>query len=182
MPPRSSRQKPSPKDTSGSAVAQGDEEAKLAEKQTIGEASEILRPLLRDPQQAPQLVQRVVSIVQSHSGPLPPPQMLGGYEEILPGAAATIFNMAVREQSHRHHKELAEIALPYVGMVCGFLVLICCIGGCIYLSMHGHENGGAALVAVPAVAGAGWLIRSRILPSASMRSAQQLVARGKRKR
>lgn len=36
------------------------------------------------------------------SGPLPPPQVLQGYEDTLPGAAERILHMAEQEQKHRH--------------------------------------------------------------------------------
>jgi len=46
---------------------------------------------------------QVVKISQGiFSGPLPPPQVLQGYEDILPGAAERILQMAEQEQSHRH--------------------------------------------------------------------------------
>lgn len=35
------------------------------------------------------------------SGPLPPPQILGQYDEVLPGAAERILRMAEKQQDHR---------------------------------------------------------------------------------
>lgn len=40
--------------------------------------------------------------VEHHSGPLPPPRMLAGYEETLPGAAERIMAMAERDLAHMH--------------------------------------------------------------------------------
>lgn len=37
----------------------------------------------------------------SHSGPLPHPEILKGYENILPGAAERVFAMAESQQKHR---------------------------------------------------------------------------------
>ena len=39
------------------------------------------------------------------SGPIPPPSVLRGYEEVCPGAAQDIINMAKKEQDHRHDRE-----------------------------------------------------------------------------
>jgi len=36
------------------------------------------------------------------SGPIPPPEILAGYKEILPDAPERILTMAEKEQSHRH--------------------------------------------------------------------------------
>ena len=36
------------------------------------------------------------------SGPIPPPQVLKQYEEIIPGAGERILAMAEKEQDHRH--------------------------------------------------------------------------------
>lgn len=37
----------------------------------------------------------------SFKGPMPPPEMLKGYEEILPGASERILRMAEKQQEHR---------------------------------------------------------------------------------
>ncbi len=42
------------------------------------------------------------------SGPLPPPEMLAQYEEILPGAAERLFKMVERQEEHRQALERAE--------------------------------------------------------------------------
>lgn len=181
MPPRSSRRKSPIKAEQSAAVIDTVEDSKLEQEITIGEASDILRPQLRDPQQAPQLVQRVVSIVQSHSGPLPPPQMLGGYDAVVPGSAKMIVDMAASEHVHRHRKEWAEIIFPYVGMVLGAAILIFCVWGSIYLAMAGHDKVAAALVALPVIGAVGFIIKSRI-PSSSQDQPQQKAAARPRKR
>ncbi|MBI6188652.1 DUF2335 domain-containing protein [Providencia rettgeri] len=59
---------------------------------------------------------RVMAIVQkkeSFRGPLPPPDFLQRYEEILPGGAERIFCLTEKEQSFRHdtHKTALEGAI-----------------------------------------------------------------------
>ena len=42
------------------------------------------------------------------SGPLPPPEMLDQYEQILPGAAERLFTMVERQEEHRQALEREE--------------------------------------------------------------------------
>jgi uncharacterized membrane protein len=41
-----------------------------------------------------------------HQGPLPPPEMLGDYEAVLPGLAKTIVEMALKQSDHRRALEV----------------------------------------------------------------------------
>lgn len=43
----------------------------------------------------------VIHAQMEFSGPLPPPQILGQYDEVLPGAAERILRMAEKQQDHR---------------------------------------------------------------------------------
>lgn len=64
-----------------------------------------LRPVLEMiPEPHRQRAEAVVHEVSMavFQGPMPPPTMLRGYEEITPGAADRIIAMAEREQAHRH--------------------------------------------------------------------------------
>lgn len=45
---------------------------------------------------------KIERLLLAYSGPLPPPHMLERYEQVLPGAAERIFDMAESEQKHRH--------------------------------------------------------------------------------
>jgi len=44
-------------------------------------------------------------VQQSHEGPLPHPELLKGYNAIVPDGAERIFKMAEVEQQHRHAAE-----------------------------------------------------------------------------
>jgi uncharacterized membrane protein len=46
---------------------------------------------------------------QRFEGPIPPPAVLQGYEQILPGAAERILRMAEQQAAHRHSLELKSI-------------------------------------------------------------------------
>jgi uncharacterized membrane protein len=45
-------------------------------------------------------------ILRKYRGPLPPPESLKEYNEILPDAAERIFSMAEKEQEHHHTTEI----------------------------------------------------------------------------
>ncbi|EHI56450.1 hypothetical protein HMPREF9333_00312 [Johnsonella ignava ATCC 51276] len=55
------------------------------------------------------------------SGPLPPPSILQGYEDVLPGSADRILKMAEKEQSNRHdliNKQVnSEIRDSFIGII-----------------------------------------------------------------
>lgn len=55
--------------------------------------------------QNPVAVQASQTTVQTYQGPVPHPETLRGYEEILPGAAERILSMAETEASRRHENE-----------------------------------------------------------------------------
>src|SRR5690606_8868451 len=76
-----------------------------------------------------QVAVRIVSYVKSqfHSGPLPPADTYARYEEIYPGAAKEIMDMAVRAQLHAHDIERkivsGEISYRWIGIVVAALIV-----------------------------------------------------------
>lgn len=90
-------------------------------------------------------------------GPLPPPQMLKEYEEVLPGSANRIIERAEKEQSHRHsiseanvdleHKALKFAAIrTFIGQGCAFILSLVAIGGGACLIANGENAGGIASI------------------------------------
>lgn len=81
------------------------------------------------------------------SGPLPPPDLLQKYNEIVPGLADRIVQMAERQESHRHDLEgravQADIRRGYFGMSSGLVVALVglAIGG--YLLSLGQKVEGS---------------------------------------
>jgi len=61
-------------------------------------------------------------------GPIPPPEILAGYDKALPGAADRILAMAETQQKHRHGMESkvldSHIARSQQGLWCGLIVAI----------------------------------------------------------
>jgi uncharacterized membrane protein len=92
--------------------------------------------------------------VTTHSGPLPAPEILSGYELILPGAAERILRMAEKQQESRNTLELRQLEADiehrndmvqvqrnvhrgafisdYVGQTMGFIVALASLAGAAY--------------------------------------------------
>lgn len=83
------------------------------------------------------------------SGPLPPPQILKGYNEIIPGAAERIMCMAERQAQHRQGIERdslnAEIRDGRRGQLFGFILAMTAVLGAIYCFSMGYTTGGSVI-------------------------------------
>lgn len=68
---------------------------------------------------------------ESFAGPIPPPQVLQGYETILPGSADRIIKMAENQQQHRINIEdkavSGQVGNTRRGQVFAFIVFILCV-------------------------------------------------------
>jgi hypothetical protein len=65
------------------------------------------RPQVRPAQQpTPQPQTRVSVVSQKFEGPIPPPDVLQRYDELMPGAASIIIEMAQKQAGHRQLLEL----------------------------------------------------------------------------
>lgn len=83
----------------------------------------------------------VIQVQQTQiSGPIPAPEIIAGYERILPGSADRIIKMAEKEQEHRHGMERTNTkmtaAIIILGQFLGFTIGISGIVGGIYLVLH----------------------------------------------
>ncbi len=86
---------------------------------------------------------------QQFSGPLPHPEHLRQYEEILPGAAERILNGFERQSTHRQDLELrvvqANIQAQTRGAWLGFVVALTFLAGSAWLIANGYTLGGSIL-------------------------------------
>lgn len=120
-----------------------------------------VRPFLQ-PDKVQEATQHIGQMVVSelyqefHQGPLPTPRLLNGYEEVLPGSAERIVQMAEREQEHRHGQEGrivgGEIGLKFIGQGFAFASLILMIGLLAYM-VYAGAAGQAATLGVVMVTG-----------------------------
>lgn len=103
-------------------------------------------------------------VATSFNGPLPPPSILQGYEDIQPGFAERIVHMAESESAHRHELERRaldadidatkkEFLERRIGQILAFLIVIIMAGIATYLAVIGREItasvfGGPAIAAI----------------------------------
>lgn len=91
-------------------------------------------------------------------GPVPPPEVLAKYDEVVPGAADRIFAMAERQAVHRQDLERkvisSNITGERLGTVLGFILAMTALVGGFYLIATGHGSVGIASIisslAIPA--------------------------------
>ena len=134
-----------------------------AEADYVGKAADILRPLLKNPSEAPKAAAAIVASVEMFSGPLPHPEHLERYETLAPGIARDIFDMTAKEQMHRHAMQRLEMRYPYFGWFSGTVGFLACIGAAVYLAILGNRDALAAgVLGVPVVGVVGWFINARI--------------------
>ena len=100
--------------------------------------------------QSPETTNKILAQETSFSGPIPPPAILQGYNQITPGLAERIVSMAEKEASHRHeieHKELtADISdqnkifsEARLGQICGLIIGLAAIIAGAYTATNGAQ-------------------------------------------
>ena len=112
---------------------------------------------------------RAMMVGASWTGPLPPPQALQRYDEILPGGADRIFKMAEDRHQHQIDQEKAAISLEKdalssagesiaaensrskLGLVFAFIIALAGIGTGAWLTAVGKAGFGMAFVFGPLV-------------------------------
>lgn len=91
----------------------------------------------------------LLSTKAEFSGPLPPPEILQGYERILPGSADRIISMAERQSEHRQalERKVVEggIDQSRLGLVCAFAVAIFGLGIGLFTALKGQPFFGGAV-------------------------------------
>ena len=117
-------------------------------------------PLAKQEDQTIELTASSVLQSSTFSGPLPPPEALTQYENVLPGAAERIFQMAERELRHRQSIEgtivNGDSRRAYLGIALGTLVALCALGAAAYAISQGEAwvGGGIAVVDIGSIVGA----------------------------
>lgn len=81
--------------------------------------------------------------------------MLYDYEQVIPGLASEIVEMAKREQIQRHRIEFLETEEPYKiakrGQVFALVVVVLVLGFALTLALIGHPRIGGAIAALDLV-------------------------------
>lgn len=101
-----------------------------------------------------------ISITSSHSGPIPSPEKLEKYDDVLPGAADRIIKMAEKQQLHRFSLEESSIRRQFnqsgTGQWLAALIALAFLAGSIYLGINDHDwlagvLGGATIISLVTV-------------------------------
>jgi len=136
-----------------------DEHSQVTDLQAvIGEVAEgsLESPLSAAEQR--QIVRLVHSSI-SHSGPLPSPERLAAYEQVLPGSAKRIFLMAETQSAHRQEMEkaviLGNVSAQSRGVWLAFTLAITgmLLGFCLELRGHRLTGFGFFLSSLAALVG-----------------------------
>ena len=101
---------------------------------------------------------------------LPPPDILKQYEEIVPGIAKTMVNIAENQSKTRLHLEIRKVngnlVKSFTGLILGFLMGIFGLWGGFYLTFKGYNVLGIILSSITLVT----LVMSFIYGSQSKRN------------
>lgn len=125
-------------------------------KQEISKESE---PELANSEQVKRVIAEVIS---EFSGPIPPPNIIAGYEEVVPGAADRIIQMAEKQAAHRQSIEQMEAKVEardsLLGILFAFILGIGSIVACIVVVLTVRENAGAIAGSLLGVTGIGSIV------------------------
>lgn len=84
-----------------------------------------------------------LTVSQSYSGPVPPPEILAAYNEIVPGSAEQIINQFVAQGRHRMAMEdvviKGDVRRANYGLAAGFVLAAGTIAGSFYMTYLGKE-------------------------------------------
>jgi len=91
-------------------------------------------------------------MMRSFSGPLPPPESLERYNQVLPGLAERIITMAESQHSHRQglekHVIHSNVSAQKTGTILGFVIAMTVIGGGFFLVHEGKSLEGSRCIPV----------------------------------
>ena len=90
-----------------------------------------------------------VSVTMMHSGPLPDPQSLNAYNQLIPNGADRIMKMAENQQNHRMNIERTAIGRQtfqsFMGQIFGFIIGLAGIGSGTFLAYNGFTTVGTVI-------------------------------------
>lgn len=91
------------------------------------------------------------------AGPLPPPNVLGSFDDVIKDGAERVFRMAEKEQEHRISYQRSELEATRRdfrrGQVIGGLLALVCVAASVYsITIGAHPVVSIALVGIPITA------------------------------
>src|SRR3989344_8200747 len=95
------------------------------------------------------VVRQTQTQTQMFSGPLPPPEALKKFDEVVPGAAERIIKMAEEQSAHRKELEKkvidSDIARSKWGQVLGFVIAIAGLAVSAIIVVYGNAIAGGII-------------------------------------
>lgn len=89
------------------------------------------------------------STMQSFSGPLPPPEILRKFDEVVPGAAERIIKMAEEQSAHRRDLEKkvieSDVNRSKWGQILGFAIAITGLAASALIAIYGNAIAGSII-------------------------------------
>lgn len=96
-----------------------------------------------------QVISQIVSMERTHIGPLPDPQTLQSYADIIPDGANRVMKMAENQLEHRMYIEKkairGQLNQSNIGQILAFIIGIFAIGCGTYCIVSGHDWSGSIL-------------------------------------
>ncbi|EKY4874419.1 DUF2335 domain-containing protein [Vibrio alginolyticus] len=121
----------------------------------IKKTPEVERILREHPEVAGALLQ--VTTQTHFSGPLPPPEIMKGYEQICPGAAREILDMAKADAEHLRAMQKGALnghrIESILGICSGFIIALFAITALTYAAVSGQPLTAGVVGSVAALAG-----------------------------
>jgi uncharacterized membrane protein len=112
--------------------------------------------VLKDDNQGPLAVEASYSFM----GPIPPPGILAGYNNVIPNGADRVIKMAEKEQAHRHNIETTIVGKESfekrAGLVFAFILALSVLGVSSYLLIFTEKSGYGLTVFIIELGGLVW--------------------------
>lgn len=106
-----------------------------------------------------------------HIGPLPDPETLRRYDDLLPGTAERIITMAEKEQDHVHktvsRAQIWTLVRKQIGQISGFLLGLLGLLEGFFLVVKGHDWAGASMSGISLSVLVGLFVKESIAKKSS---------------
>ena len=118
----------------------------------VDEPEEVIQP--PDPRAgAPRVIGAAIQTSVLHTGPIPPPEVLAQYEEVLPGLADRIMAEAERQSAHRQAAEMTVIKndarQSLFGMAAGVVTVLAALAVAAIFVLQGQPWFGIVALLAP---------------------------------
>ena len=106
----------------------------------------------QQPEDSPAARIIAATVATSFSGPLPPPDFVERYEEVVPGAGARILTMAEQRAAHKNHLEIESAKRASRGLIAGTTVALAALAVALVAILSGEPIIGGVIAGADLVA------------------------------